>query len=136
MDMHVRKLFWTIDGWPVASPERYAWEDNSTVSKDSLTGTWEYISLGYKVVPGYGDQQTSPDLQVYTSLTVNADGTLNSDASSKWSYSAPWLTLTWSSGLTDKVYVQKGRDWEHQKANSYIFTGLNNKGTTIWGKKD
>ena len=37
-------------------------------------------------------------------------------------------------GFTDKVYVQKGRDWENKK-NTIIFTGLNNQGTAVWGKK-
>ncbi|HTI12572.1 MAG TPA: arabinan endo-1,5-alpha-L-arabinosidase [Puia sp.] len=134
MDLHVRKIFWTADGWPVVSPERYAWEDNSTVSKDSLAGNWEQIILNYTVVPGYADQQTSPDLQVATTLTIAADGTLNGDAASKWTYTAPWLRLSWSNGTVDQLFVQRGRDWENGK-NSTIFTGLDNTGTAIWGKK-
>jgi arabinan endo-1,5-alpha-L-arabinosidase len=134
MDLHVRKIFWTTDGWPIVSPERYAWEDNSAVAKDSLAGNWEQIVLNYQVVPGYGNEQVSPDMQVATSLNIAADGTLNGDAASKWTYTAPWLQLNWSNGTTDKVYVQKGRDWENGK-NSFIFTGLDNTGTAIWGKK-
>ncbi len=134
MDLHVRKIFWTSDGWPVVSPERYAWEDNSIVAKDSLTGSWEQIVLGYQVVPGYGDQQVSPNMQVAVPLTIAADGTLNGDAGSTWTYAAPWLQFKWSNGYTDKVFVQKGRDWENKKA-TIIFTGLNNTGTAIWGKK-
>lgn len=134
MDLHVRKLFWTKDGWPVASPERYAWEDNSTVAKDSLTGNWEQIILGYTVVPGYSAEQTSPNFQVSQNLTIAADGTLNGDAASTWAYTAPWLEMHWSNGFTDKVFVQKGRDWENKKS-TIIFSGLNNTGTAIWGKK-
>ncbi len=134
MDLHVRKIFWTPDGWPVVSPERYAWEDNSTVAKDSLTGSWENIELNYTVVPGYADKQTSPDMQTSTALTIAADGTLNGDAGSTWTYSAPWLQLKWSNGATDKLFVQKGRDWENKKS-TIIFTGLNNSGTAEWGKK-
>ncbi|HEU4901462.1 MAG TPA: arabinan endo-1,5-alpha-L-arabinosidase [Flavisolibacter sp.] len=134
MNLHVRKIFWTQDSWPVVSPERYAWEDNSTVAKDSLTGAWEQIVLGYRVVPGYDKEQANPDLQTAVNLTLNADGTLNNDASSKWTYSAPWLQLAWSNGYTDKVFVQKGRDWENKKA-TVIFSGLNNEGTAVWGKK-
>ncbi len=134
MDLHVRKLFWTQDGWPVASPERYAWEDNSLVSKDSITGNWEQIILNYKVVPGYGNEQVNPDLQVSQSLSIDAAGTLNGDAGSTWTYQAPWLQLHWSNGGTDKVWVQKGRDWENKKS-TVIFTGLNNTGIATWGKK-
>ena len=134
MVLHVRKLFWTADGWPVASPERYAWEDNAIVAKDSIVGQWEQISLGYKVVPGYENEQTSPDLQVSTIITIDANGTINGSASNTWTYSAPWLQLNWNNGNTDKVFVQKGRDWENKKS-TYIFTGLNQAGTAVWGKK-
>ena len=136
MDLHVRKLFWTTDGWPVTSPERYAWESNATVSNDSIAGTWDYISLDYNIVPGYSAEQTSPDLQVATSLIINANGTINGDAGSTWTYNAPWLQINWSNGNKDKVFVQKGHDWEKTgRPVTVIFTGLNNKGTAVWGKK-
>lgn len=134
MDLHVRRMFWTEDGWPVVSPERYAWENNNNVPEDSLAGDWEQIVLGYRVVPGYDKEQISADMQASVSLTINADGTLNSDAGSTWTYNAPWLEMKWSNGYTDKVIVQRGRDWENKKS-SYIFSGLNNEGTAVWGKK-
>ena len=134
MVMHVRKMFWTPSGWPVVSPERYAWEDNATVAKDSLQGQWEQIILNYHVVPGYANEQQFPDLQTATTITLNANGTINGMAANTWSYTAPWLQLNWSTGETDKVYVQKGRDWENKK-NTLIFTGLSNAGVAIWGKK-
>lgn len=67
-------------------------------------------------------------------LDFATDGTLNNDAGSKWTYTAPYLRLNWSNGYTDKVFVQKGRDWENQKS-TIIFSGLNNEGTAVWGKK-
>ena len=134
MDLHVRKLFWSPDGWPVVSPERYAWEGNELVQKDSLTGNWERIVLNYQVVPGFQAAQTSADLQLSAALVIHGNGTLNADGST-WSYSAPWLTLHWAGGTTDQVMVQQGRDWEH-KRGTIIFTGLNNQGTAVWGKKD
>lgn len=134
MDLHVRKIFWTEDGWPVVSPERFAGGDNNTVAKDSLVGDWEQIILGYRVVPGYANEQVSADMQTAVNLTLNTDGSLNGDAGSRWSYSAPWLQLKWSNGYTDNLFVQKGRDWENKK-NTIVFSGLDNAGTAIWGKK-
>lgn len=134
MDLHVRKLYWTNDGWPVASPERYAWEKDSLISQADITGEWEQIILGYTVVPGYANEQTSPDFQQSVSLTIDANGSLNGNTANSWVYAAPWLELRWANGFTDKVFVQKGRDWENKK-NTIIFTGLNNTGTAIWGKK-
>ncbi|HWB91397.1 MAG TPA: arabinan endo-1,5-alpha-L-arabinosidase [Puia sp.] len=132
MDLHVRKLFWTADGWPVASPERYAGEGDSTVGVSAITGNWEQIDLKYQVVPGYADQQVSPDLQLSTTLSIAADGTFNGGS---WSYAAPWLTLSYGSGRVDKLFVQPGRDWENKKS-TIIFTGLTNTGTATWGKKE
>jgi len=133
MDMHVRKIFWTANGWPVVSPERYAWEDNATVVQDSVVGQWERIKFNYTVVPGFANEQTSPDFQVSSILTINAGGTINSNEGT-WTYTAPWLQINWSTGSIEKLFVQKGRDWEKKK-NGFIFTGLNETGTAIWGKK-
>jgi arabinan endo-1,5-alpha-L-arabinosidase len=85
-------------------------------------------------VPGYSVEQTSPDFQTPINLTIAANGSLNRNTANTWTYNAPWLELKWSNGFTDKVFVQKGRDWENKK-NTIIFTGLNNQGTAIWGKK-
>jgi arabinan endo-1,5-alpha-L-arabinosidase len=133
MILHVRKIFWTQNGWPVVSPERYAWEDNAAVVKDSLPGQWEKIKFNYNVVPGYEREQLYPDFQVSANITLDAAGTI-SGTGGTWSYTAPWLQLNLSTGGTEKVFVQKGRDWENKKS-TYIFTGLNETGIAIWGKK-
>ncbi len=134
MILHNRKLYWTKDGWPVASPERFAGEFTTTITSNDLVGDWEQIVLGYRIVPGYDKEQNQPDFQYAVTLTLNANGTINSDAASKWTYTAPWLELKWSNGFTDQVYVDRGRDWENKK-ETILFTGLNNKGTSVWGKK-
>lgn len=135
MDLHVRKIFWNPDGWPVVSPERYAWDGNAPVDKESIPGNWERIDLNYRVVPGFQAEQTSADLQLAVPLTIHADGTVNQDAAGTWTYTAPWLKIHWSTGTTDEVFVQRGWDWENA-GSTIIFTGLNNQGTAVWGKKD
>lgn len=133
MDLHIRKIFWTQNGWPVVSPERYAWEDNGTVAKDTVAGQWERIKFNYNVVPGYENEQTNPDFQMSANLSLEAAGTINTNAGT-WTYTAPWLQLNWNTGTVEKVFVQKGRDWENKKS-SYIFTGMNEVGAAVWGKK-
>lgn len=133
MVLHVRELFWTKDGWPIASPERYAATEQTAIAQSELAGTWERIALGYTVVPGYQAEQTSPNFQVAIDYTLAADGTVNNDPNTTWSYHAPWVQI--KSGTTmDSVFVERGRDWENKKA-TLIFSGLNSTGTAIWGKK-
>ncbi len=135
MNMMVRKIYWTEDGWPIVSPERYAGLEQTAVSESELIGNWEQIVLGYQVVPGYADEQVSPNFQNAVNLTIDDGGTLNGDPNNTWTYSAPWLELNWNGTYIDKVYVERGRDWENKVESTLIFTGLNNEGTAIWGKK-
>jgi arabinan endo-1,5-alpha-L-arabinosidase len=134
MVLHVRKIFWTEEGWPVVSPERYAGTEQTVIAQAELTGTWERIFLDYQVVPGYAEEQIFPNFQMAVNITLNEDGTINGDPANQWMYEAPWLELEWSNGFTDKVIVERGRDWENKKS-CLVFTGLNNEGIAVWGKK-
>lgn len=133
MDLHVRKIFWTQNGWPVVSPERYAWETTSNVPADSIPGQWERIRFNYHVVPGFANEQLYPDFQIASVVNINAGGTINNNEGS-WTYSAPWMQLNWSNGSVEKLMVQKGRDWENKK-ETFVFTGMDETGIAIWGKK-
>ncbi len=136
MDLHVRPLFWTEDGWPIVSPERYAAVEQTAIASADLAGNYEQIILGYQVVPGYGNEQTNPGFQTSTALVLNANGTMNGDSANTWTYAAPWLTLRWAGGaFIDKLHVERGRDWENSKTSTILLSGLNNQGTAIWGKK-
>lgn len=135
MNMHVRKMFWTEDGWPIVSPERYAGVAQTAITSEDLIGNYEQIILGYNVVPGYAQEQTSPDFQTSIALQLNADGSINGDSNNQWTYQAPWLTLTWGGNWVDKLHVERGRDWEKKIESTILFSGFNNAGTAIWGKK-
>lgn len=135
MDMHVRKMFWTSDGWPIVSPERYAAVNQSTVDVKEVLGNWERIVMKYKIVPGYAAEQTSPDFQVSSELIISDDGSFNNNLANKWTYVYPWLTLTWSDGNVEKLNISRERDWENKIANSLVFTGLDTYGIAVWGKK-
>jgi arabinan endo-1,5-alpha-L-arabinosidase len=133
MVLHVRELYWTDEGWPVASPERYAATEQTSIAAADLVGAWERIVLNYTVVPGYSEEQTAPGFQNAVAMTLNEGGTINSDDNSTWVFTAPWLTLQWSEGKAEKVMVTRGRDWENKK-NCLVFSGLDNTGTAVWGK--
>ncbi|MBN2213791.1 MAG: glycoside hydrolase family 43 protein [Bacteroidales bacterium] len=134
MDLHVRRMLWTEDGWPVVSPERYAGVALTPVSSEEMAGEWEYIEFKYIVVPGFSAEQTDPDIQRAVTLTLHDDSTFNNNSDHQWTFSNQVLEMNWNNVTTDRVIVERGWDWERKK-ETILFTGLNNNGTTIWGKK-
>lgn len=133
MVMHARKIYWTEDGWPVVSPERYA---NPGIMRDitinDIVGSWERIVFNEVMsgsiasdVPGY-----TPLISPNT-LTLNAGGTTNTSGS--WSFSGNTLSLT-ENGSTIKLIIDWEWDWENKRP-TIIFTGINKSGKGVWGKK-
>ncbi len=134
MVMHVRQLFWTEDGWPLVSCQRYAGEEETPVAESELAGTWELIRFGYQVVPGYANEQTAPGFSDATIVQLDPSGTINGDAANTWTYQAPWLRVRYA-GQDWNLRVERGRDWEKNVASTVLFTGLDAQGMTAWGKK-
>jgi len=136
MVLHVRKIFWTPEGWPLVSPERYANVPDDVVKKEEVAGDYDQLVLGYAVVPGYEIEQTDPQYSAAFNSTLNADGKINGDANNTWVYNAPWLELKWNGGqFIDKLHVSRERDWEKKKTSTIVLTGFNGAGTVIWAKK-
>lgn len=134
MNMQVRQLFWTEDGWPTASPQRYAYQPLAEISEAGISGEWEMIDFEYSIVPGFDAEQTNPDFQTSESIILNEDGTINSSETNKWNYEYPWLTLS-IDGKTTDVHVSIGRDWEKSLDSTIVFTGIQEDGMPLWGKK-
>jgi arabinan endo-1,5-alpha-L-arabinosidase len=135
MVMHVRQLFWTPDGWPLASCQRFATEEETPVEESELVGNWEQINFSYQVVPGYANEQTSPGFSDSETIALEAGGTLSGATSGTWTYESPWLTIQYGNGTTATLRVERGRDWENEATSTILFTGLNNQQVTVWGKK-
>ena len=45
MDIHLRQVFFTSDGWPVVSPERYTGSASRKFSAADIVGEWEIIRV-------------------------------------------------------------------------------------------
>ncbi len=134
MDLHVRELFWTPDGWPIASPQRYAGHKQYNIDNSGIAGKWEIINFKYNVVPGFDKEQTNPEFQNSSSYTLNANGTINSSGTNTWSFNYPWLKLN-IDGITVETHVSVGRDWESVIDSTLVFTGIKPDGMAFWGKK-
>lgn len=131
MYLHVRKMLWTSDGWPVVSPERYAGEQVQKLPESALPGEWEYI-----VQEKYIDGQVSSKR-----MTLQTGGKLNDgDGSGVWKFDGDHtITLDWPAAdnqpaQTVSVQVLASWDWELGK-QTLVFTGMNANGESVWGKK-
>ena len=143
MDLHLREVKWTTNGWPVVSPERYTRSKPSKISKKDISGTWEIIRIqdaktDRKLEFGqilWGDgalRKTEVDLSMR--LLLNANGKLNSTNGS-WNFSeTTGLTLNLQKEIISNLIVFTGHDWENE-TETILFTGLDRNGCSVWGKK-
>jgi len=131
MYLHVRKVLWSDGGWPLVSPERYAGEFEQKVSQDEVIGVWERIRL-----------DRNNNLQVSSEvMKLLKDGKINDEKSkSHWELIGKnTIMLYWDISekggfLVETVKVIPAWDWENWK-QSVVFTGLDQTGTAVWGKK-
>lgn len=120
---HIRNMSWTEDGWPVVSPERYAAVPETTITEESIVGTWEHIVLEYQ----YRTIQRS------SIVNFNADNSLSGSLTGTWSFDQSTNTLTVNN---DEVMVENAWDWEASPRTTTItYKGLTSRGRTLWGKK-
>lgn len=144
MDLFVREIKWTENGWPVVSPERFAASKQSEISKKTIAGNWEIIRINdlktdRKLEFGqilWGENQlrgTETNLSQQVAMTKN--GKLGKDITGKWEFSKQnGLTLQLPNETIQNLIVYAGHDWENE-TETLLFTGLDNNGRSVWGKK-
>lgn len=124
MVMHLRKLIWTSDGWPVASPQRYGGIEQQAITADSITGEWEQILLE-PVENGSVKNQ---------SVTVEyLDEGQIAGKSATWELQDKILRINRNGDILN-LHLRHGFDWENNRP-TLIYTGLDDKGRSVWGKR-
>lgn len=143
IDLHVRKIFWTPDGWPVVSPERYVDVPQAAISEGDVVGQWEKIQLADikdpvklwqgQIPPGGWHYDT---LQFNNSVPMHlvAGGKVQNAEGVSWKLNSTNLLFTDASGKTTTTIVSRGWDWENKKP-TIVFTGIAASGFSVWGKK-
>jgi arabinan endo-1,5-alpha-L-arabinosidase len=124
-EVRVHSMYFNDEGWPVVSP----YENSGDVIAEygyetaDIAGTYEYINHG---------NDTSSEIHNYSSITLNADGTVSGAVSGTWSQakdsSAAVLTLD---GQKYSGYFLAAQDENGQKVMSFTAVGSNNQ--TVWG---
>jgi arabinan endo-1,5-alpha-L-arabinosidase len=143
MVLHVRQLFFTPDGWPVASPQRYAGAGGEEVSEKEISGEWELIRISEsayerqleagQIMWGEGalhEEEWNRSFHVY----LNSDGSTDNNGSWRFEKKNQTLTLTIGGETIANVTLFHGQDWENQKY-TLLLTGLDDNGRSVWGKR-
>jgi arabinan endo-1,5-alpha-L-arabinosidase len=124
MDLHIHRMVWTSEGWPVISPERYVNVPQLKITSDSIPGSWEHIDLNYN---------TANNLSKI--FEFKQDGVIEGIDNSTWSLESNELLLHLNGGETIiKAKVFYDWDWENKKV-TICYSGLSQEGRSGWGKK-
>lgn len=129
--LHIRKILWTEDGWPVVSPERYAGEQEQDIPEALIAGAWERIEID-PFIDGLIESDQ---------LILHPKGKLEgSRGQGTWKFDGRrTVTLTWNDvaegeGKSASVQLLPSWDWE-KGGQTLVFTGLDERGVSIWGKQ-
>ena len=138
MDLHVRQVFFTPDGWPVVSPERYAGVVPRQFNSDDITGEWEIIRImeprvernleAGQILWGEGNLLDGEG-NFSSKLTLSENG-------KDWTFNLEnqILSLLIGNERIDNLIIHAGHDWENGE-ETVLFTGLDSDGRSGWGKK-
>lgn len=144
MVLHIRKIFWTDNGWPVVSPERFDNTQQTSITEKDLIGNWEII-----IIHGEAPERDLEAGQILWGENILRDNEKNGSEivsfneyykmdgaiSGKWLFNSENNTLTLKNrDSIKKLKVFWGQDWENEK-RTLLFTGLNDSGYTVWGKR-
>ncbi len=132
--LHVRKILWSDDGWPLISPERYAGEMEQKLEKKLLVGDWETIVLDKD-----NNQQLSSK-----KITLKSNGKIDDGTGkSTWKFKADntiYMKIYDPDKKSGSEYIEQTSkvipswDWENWKT-TLVFSGIDNSGICVWGKK-
>ena len=144
MDLHLRQVFFTPDGWPVVSPERYTGCVSRKFSAEDMAGEWEVIRIqepayerrlqAGQILWGEG-QLKEEEWNVSHLLSLEKNGNLGENKGN-WELleAKQLLSLTLEGEIINNLIIFAGHDWENEK-ETVLFTGLDSCGRSIWGKR-
>ncbi|MCZ0702459.1 arabinan endo-1,5-alpha-L-arabinosidase [Natronobacillus azotifigens] len=118
--LHIRKILWTDDGWPLVSPQRYAGETERSVKIVELMGQWEFIDIEKN-----NDKQDIPYKVIVTEPEDRPHFIQKPNENSYKLF------------IDDKVIdgkVIESWDWENWR-KTIVFAGYDGKGRVTLGKK-
>lgn len=123
MNLHLRRMLWTEEEWPVLSPQRYAGVPDMEINEGLIAGDWEYISLDMTF-----------EMNSSQTLTFTSNGRIDGTEEGSWSFDGSNLVIDTGNQEPFDAHVVWGWDWENEDI-TLLFTGLNENGIGQWGKQ-
>lgn len=142
MVLHVRQIFWTPDGWPVLSPERYRGDPVTDINAKDVIGKWEVILIDGQVPDRsleagqilWGENQLRKnEMNTSRQLVFHADRSFSGEYTGTWKIEKNNMILTTKENNME-IKVFRGQDWENER-QTFLFTGLDQNGLSFWGKR-
>lgn len=124
--MHIHKVLWTSDGWPVMSPCRYAGEREQKVTREDLLGDYERIR--FQPMLPQGVLNSVP-------MELRPDGSIRmGNLRGCWELFGDNLLRMTVGPHREEHRVIPGWDWENWEPTLGI-TGIDDQGVCVWMKK-
>lgn len=139
--LEIRQLQFTKDGWPMAEPEVYSGTKAKTsVKKSSLYGNWDVVIFDKE---GNDESIDKVERSVSSLVTIHKDAVITAKDIKKGKSISTEGILTKEDGYYTitldgenfRIYPGAVWDWELSEG-SIVFTGIGDKGNTVWGKKN
>ena len=137
--LEIRRMFWSENDWPVASPEVYSGKaSEQEFEPEELYGNWDVIRFSGTDSGDVNavERNCSEIISVLEDTVISQNDINNSNAltyGGSFKKSGDAYTLTIDS-VEYTVYPFAVWDWE-LKEGSIVFAGTGSDGTAIWGKK-
>ncbi|NDV58313.1 arabinan endo-1,5-alpha-L-arabinosidase [Bacteroides sp. 519] len=143
MVLHTREVFFNSQGWPVASPERYAATPQRKFDSRDMAGEWEVIRLieplherqleAGQILWGEGelvDEEWNRSFHI----VLTEKGEITDRGTWKFLNDKQIMQITLDDEPIDELIVFAGQDWENEM-QTILFTGLDKNGRSVWGKR-
>jgi arabinan endo-1,5-alpha-L-arabinosidase len=131
----VRKIFWTADGWPLASPFPYAGETEQAISPTDVTGVWDLIT--------FENESPAGNVSESFELTLRPDGTFTRKLSGGKTVRGDWsldgkngVTLRGKAGAVADMTLFAFPAWDRDEDVPVMaMTGVDVSGRSAWARK-
>ncbi|MFC4099479.1 arabinan endo-1,5-alpha-L-arabinosidase [Paenibacillus xanthanilyticus] len=124
--MHVHRILWTPDGWPLLNPQRYAGERIQPIDRASIVGEYERIKLT-PLIP--------QSVLNSVPMTLFEDGRFECcSIVGQWEQTGETTIAIAYGSVVETCLLTPAWDWQRNKP-TLALAGLDQRGVAVWASK-